>query len=95
MPANPTLITTSSELYVPARTLPYGVYQLELTVNMGSLSLSSSVYAQVNPSGITANLIEYGASMITRGSQQDLQFDPGSYSADPDAETFNASVSLS
>ena len=30
--------------------------------------------------------------MITRGNQQDLQLNPGSHSADPDQDTFNATV---
>ena len=31
--------------------------------------------------------------MITRGYEQDLILDPGTYSVDPDEYTFNASVS--
>jgi hypothetical protein len=90
------IMTTSTELYIPGRTLPYGLYELTLTVTMidnSSLTTSTSIYVQITPSGITANLIQYGTSMITRGSQQDLQFNPGSYSVDPDQNTFNASVS--
>ncbi|CAF1108215.1 unnamed protein product [Adineta ricciae] len=91
---DPTIITTFSELYIPSRTLPYGLYEIKLTVtmtNMTMLSTSATVYVQISPSGITANLIQYGTSMITRGHQQDLQLDPGSYSVDPDQDTFNAS----
>jgi hypothetical protein len=94
---DPTIITTLSELYVPGRSLPYGLYELELTVTMAqipSLSSSLSVYVRINPSGISANLIQYGTSMITQGDQQDLQFNPGSYSLDPDDDDFNASVSV-
>ncbi|CAF4054709.1 unnamed protein product [Adineta steineri] len=88
-----TIITTSTELYIPARTLVYGLYELKLIVtmvNMSSLTSTSSVYVQITPSGITANLIQYGTSMITRGSQQDLQFDPGTYSIDRDNNVLNA-----
>ncbi|CAF4131603.1 unnamed protein product, partial [Adineta steineri] len=88
-----TIITTSTELYIPARTLVYGLYELKLTVamvNMSSLTSTSSVYVQITPSGITANLIQYGTSMITRGTQQDLQFDPGTYSIDRDNNVLNA-----
>jgi hypothetical protein len=91
------IITTSSELFIPARTLNYGTYQLTLTVFMIALphlTSSASAYVTITPSGITANLVQFGTSMITRGYQQDLLLDPGSYSVDPDTTTFNASVSL-
>ncbi len=91
-----TIITTLSELYIPARTLVYGTYELILTVTMNnypSLTTSSSVYVQITPSGITANLIQLGTSMITSGHQLDLRLDPGTYSVDPDANIFNSSVS--
>jgi hypothetical protein len=58
------------------------------------LTSSASAYVRITPSGITANLVQYGTSMITRGHQQDLLLDPGTFSVDPDATTFNASVSL-
>jgi hypothetical protein len=92
-----TIITTSSELFIPARTLAYGAYQLTLTVTMiAALHLTSSVsaYVKITPSGITANLVPFGTSMITRGYQQDLILDPGTYSVDPDVTSFNASVSF-
>lgn len=91
--ADPSLITTSSELYVPARTLPYGVYELQIVVSVFQISLTAFAYVQIIPSNITPNLIRYGTSMIIRGSQQDLQFNPGSYSVDPDQEIFDARVS--
>ncbi|CAF4317217.1 unnamed protein product, partial [Adineta steineri] len=60
---NEKVMTTYSELYIPSRTLAYGVYQLTLTL---------------------------GTSMITRGDQQDLLLDPGTFSVDPDEDTFDA-----
>lgn len=51
-----------------------------------------SAYVRINPSGITANLIRLGTSMITRGHDQDLQLNPGLYSSDSDGYPFNASV---
>jgi hypothetical protein len=90
------VITTSSELYIPARTLPFGIYELILTVTMiaaPDLTSSASAYVQITPSGITANLVQFGTSMITRGYQQNLTLDPGSFSVDPDGNIFNASVS--
>ena len=96
LPLPPSIVTTTSELYVPARILQYGTYELKISVAMAAaphLISKASAYATINPSGITANLVQFGTSMITRGHEQDLLLDPGSYSADPDALTLNASVS--
>jgi len=60
---------------------------------LSSLTTSSFVYVQIIPSDITANLVQLGTSMITSGYEQDLNFDPGTYSVDPDENSFNASVS--
>ncbi|CAF0990631.1 unnamed protein product [Adineta steineri] len=90
---NEKVITTFSELYIPSRTLDYGVYQLTLTVTMidsPNLKSSSSVYVRITATGITANLVQLGTSMITRGDQQDLLLDPGTFSVDPDEDTFDA-----
>jgi len=62
-------------------------------VNFKSLTNSSSIYVEIIPSGIIANLFQYGTSMITSGHEQDLKLDPGTYSVDPDENVFNASVS--
>lgn len=91
------IITTSNELYIPARTLDYGIYKLKIIVTMfysPSWNSSSSVYIQINPSGITANLVEYGTSIITSNPDKDLIFNPGLYSTDSDSNWFNASVYL-
>ena len=96
IPIDQTVERTFSELYIPARTLPYGVYELKLTISMkNSLNMfsSSSAYVKITPSGITANLVQYGTSMITRGYEQDLILDPGTYSVDLDESIFNATVS--
>lgn len=88
--------TNFSELYVPARTLDYGIYELKLIVTTATypqLTTSASAYVQINPSGITANMVPLGTSIITSGQSKDLLLDPGSYSVDPDAQIFNASVS--
>ncbi|CAF1529483.1 unnamed protein product, partial [Adineta steineri] len=90
---NEKVMTTFSELYIPSRTLAYGVYQLTLTVTMidsPNLKSSSSVYVRITATGITANLVQLGTSMITRGDQQDLLLDPGTFSVDPDENTFDA-----
>ena len=88
--------TTFSELFIPSRTLPFGIYELTLTVTMiasPDLTSSSSAYVRITPSGITANLIQLGTSMITRGYGQNLTLDPGSFSVDGDGYLLNASVS--
>jgi predicted phage tail protein len=56
------------------------------------LTISSVVYVQITQSGITANLVQLGTSMITSGYEQDLNFNPGTYSVDPDENYFNSSV---
>ena len=93
---NKKVITTLSELYIPSRNLDYGIYQLTCTVTMTavpSLKSSSSVFVQITATGITANLVQFGTSMITRGNDQDLFLNPGTFSVDPDEDFFNASVS--
>lgn len=92
------VVTTSNELFIPARTLPYGTYQLKLSVSMmiaPHLTSSVYVYVKIMSSAITPNLIQYGTSMITHGYQQDLVLDPGTFSVDPDDEIFDADVSFS
>ena len=51
-----------------------------------------SAFVKINPSGITANLVQYGTSVVTSGQNQDLTLDPGYYSINPDDNSFNASV---
>ncbi|CAF1399077.1 unnamed protein product [Adineta steineri] len=91
---NEKVITTLSEFYAPAKTFAYGIYELTLTVTMTkspTLKSSSSAYVRITPTGITANPVELGTSMVTRGHQQNLLLDPGAYSVDPDEDSFNAS----
>ena len=92
------IVTTASELFIPAGTLSLGTYQLNLTASMAAashLSSSACVYITIVPSPITVNLVPFGTSMIAHGYQQDLLLDPGSFSLDPDTTTFNRSVSIS
>jgi hypothetical protein len=95
IPIDKKIISTFSELSIPANTLPYGIYQLTLTISMNidpSLSNSSSVYVQITSSGITANLVPLGTSVVTSGHDQDLKLDPGNFSMNPDGYPFNTSV---
>ena len=59
-----------------------------------NVTSSSAVYVQITPTGVIANLLQMGTSIITRGSQQDLLLDPGTFSLDLDEDTFDASVSV-
>ena len=81
-------------MYIPSNTLQYGIYQLELrvtTIDNSSLTNSSSVYVEISPSGVTANLVPLGTSVVTSGDQQNLILNPGNYSKDPDGFEFNSS----
>ena len=89
------VVTATTELYVPAQSFDLGTYMLRLQVSMlavPQLIATASAYVTVTPSGITANLMRFGTSMITLGRGKDLLLDPGTYSDDPDVLAFNASV---
>ncbi|CAF1451946.1 unnamed protein product [Rotaria sordida] len=68
---NEKLLTASNELYIPARTLYYEIYQLKLTVTIVRLSRldnSSYAYVKIIRSNITATLVKLGTSLITYGA---------------------------
>jgi hypothetical protein len=98
LPLPPSVTTTTrSELFLPPRTLEYGTYELRLRATMAvapQRTSTASAYVTITPSSITPHLLPLGTSMITHGHGQDLLLDPGTYSIDPDAITFNASVSI-
>ena len=88
------IVKSRSELYIPSNTLQYGIYRLELRVTIEdnpSITSSSSVYVEISPSGVTANLVPLGTSVVTSGDQQNLILNPGNYSKDPDGFEFNSS----
>ena len=91
--------TRTSDLFLPSRILPCGIYRLSLMVMLNTSSnttrLSKSVYVQINPAATTVNLVPLGTSLISRGEGQDLQLNPGLYSIDLDEEQFNPSVNPS
>ena len=92
---SPTISTTRSDLFIPAKSLPNGIYKFKLTVTLvssSSLIGLSSAYIQIIPTGITVNLFQFGTSSITFGYTKDLVLDPGANSIDPDENAFNASV---
>lgn len=93
---NLNLTKKSNEYFLPARTLSPGFYQIELVTTISVISLSMkqsrSIYLLITPSGIIANLVPLGTSMITNGIGQSLRFNPGQNSVDLDDDHFNASV---
>lgn len=93
---NVTIDTVSSELFIPAFTLPVGIYQLTLTVgtvSSRSTSASASVFVQITAADVVASLMYFGTSMISNAHDVDLNLDPGRFSVDPERSTFDASVS--
>ncbi|UJR24498.1 hypothetical protein I4U23_005873 [Adineta vaga] len=91
---NSSMITTMSELYVSARTFPYGFYQFKSTIQTAnsSSSSSSSIYIEIIRSNIIVNLIQYGTSIITHSIDNELILNPGRYSIDPDSIRFDANT---
>ena len=86
-----------NDLYIPALTLSYGLYEFKLIATItSSLTTieSKSLFVRIIPSAITVHLIQSSTSLITHGQEEDLKIDPGSYSIDHDGYAFNASVSL-
>ena len=97
IPFDSQIETTFSELFIPSRKLPFGIFELQLTITLDkypTLNHSSSVYVEIIPSDIIVYLFQSRSSMITSGFQQDLRLDPGTYSIDPDQVTFDRTVNL-
>jgi len=97
IPFDSQIETTFSELFIPSRKLPFGIFQLELTITLSiypTLNHSLSVYVEIIPTNIIPNLVQLGTSMITSGFEQDLKLDPGTYSIDPDQLTFDSTVNF-
>ncbi|CAF3709000.1 unnamed protein product [Rotaria socialis] len=93
---NRPIITTLSEIHIPAKKLEYGIYEVKLTVssvNIPIVTASAVGYIEIIPTGIMANLVSNGTSMITHDPQQYLTLDPGRFSEDPDEKEFNSIVS--
>ena len=91
-----TINTRSTEFFAPPKSLPLGLYRLIYTVTLTQRShLVSTIqtHVRIRRTGITLNLLPHGTSTMTRGTQQDIFFDPGHYSLDPDQDIFDPSVS--
>jgi hypothetical protein len=91
----PQVIRTFSEIFIPARILVVGIYELRYTVRMShayQLVSSNIVYIQITPREIRGKMLPFEISMITRGYEQDIKLDPGQYSIDSVHSIFNATV---
>lgn len=93
---NESLLTSQTNLFIPAHTLSYGLYKIELTamiLNFPSIFSSSSVYVEITPSTIDINLLALDTSMIRHDYREDLHLDPGQFSFDMTAEIYYKQVS--
>lgn len=93
---DPRIMTNLSEIFIPARSLSYGLYELNLRVKTNvstNLRASESAFVRINPSGVTANLLQSAVLRVTQGYNQDLILGPGKYSVYHDYDRFEASVS--
>ena len=95
-PLDPTLLATitTKELDIAARTLPSGISERKYSVPMNlssNFTTKKLAFVRITSFGITGNLVSLGTSMISSGSEGDLQLYPGLYSLDPDENQFNAS----
>jgi hypothetical protein len=90
--------TRSNELYIPSKTLTYGLYKLKLTVNIiGSSIFSSSASIDVKivqSEKLLVNVIEFGRSVITLGENEELLLEPEKYSFDVDGNKLIGNVSF-
>lgn len=96
IPLSESILKSKNELFVPARILPYARYELKFTLmayEFPTSPISKTTYIRIDPSGITANLVPLGTSMITHGHRQSLTMKPGEYSVDPNTNSFNKTVS--
>ena len=95
----PAVMMTFTELYIPAITLDIGLYLLNINVTMKEKPIwngGAVAYVQIDPAGITANLVPLGTSIITHDQTKELILDPGRYSVDPNshAQIFHTEVSF-
>ena len=87
----------NSELILPARSLPYGIFKLIITSRMWDdsiadpnwtrkLPFSNNVftYIRIKKSPLKGMLIKGGVSLITRGFGQTVSLEPYMFAEDPD-----------
>lgn len=86
----------SRDLFIPAETLEYDLYQFNVTVSsiyyssssqsvtVKRIEITSTIYIEISPLKINANLVMFGTSEITNPREKDLILDPGYHTIDPD-----------
>ena len=90
--------TTRADLFIPAETLPNGIYEFNFTVFMTDIPnvySSTFVYIEIVHSTLVTNLIPFDTRMITQDVQEDLLLDPGQFSFDRHRITFDSNVNHS
>ena len=86
--ANPT--STASQLVIPAYTLAYGVYGVQLRANLianasyNTFYSTATSYVQILPTGLVVNALENGVCSQLVGFNQAFVLDPALYSIDLD-----------
>ena len=86
--ANPT--STASQLVIPAYTLAYGVYGVQLRANLianasyNTFYSTATSYVQILPTGLVVNALQNGVSSQLVGFNQAFVLDPALYSIDLD-----------
>lgn len=86
-----------NDVFIPAQTLSFGSYELELSVTtLTSPSLTSklTIDIEIVPTNTVTRLLSFDIPTIIHYYQQDLLFDPGKYSIDPNTITFESTVSM-
>lgn len=95
---NPTMSTLAFTL--PGNTLDYGVYKVEIALNISvdsitmKFSAQDATYLQISPSGIIVSVMANSLSNITIGSSQALVLSPVLYSSDLDNLVTMSSLSF-
>jgi hypothetical protein len=77
---NTTIDLRSNDLYLPPRTLPYGRFQLTLTVqsfNESLLHSSASTHVEIIASPIRPQLLSTSTTLVTKAYGEELLFEPG------------------
>lgn len=91
-------MTRTRNLFIPGRSLDYGTYRFNLTIQMALFPMmisSRATYVNITYSNVTANLVKFGTSIVTNAFDKFLVFDPGKYSVDFDEEHLRPGVSHS
>lgn len=91
----PSIDTTRNDLFIPARTLANGIYELNFTVfmtNIPEVFSSAFVYIEIMHSTLMTHLIESDRSMIIHDIHEDLLLDPGQFSLDRTRIAFDTDV---